>query len=78
MAEGMNCSDYEAHIRGYAHALYDISQHFYKEFSIEFPEDDETANKVKNILIDILDKQRIDAIQKLGQYESWHMPLWID
>ena len=70
--------DYAAYISGFAAALYELSRRFEYEYFKEFKDNQSTeAEKVKNLLVEILDEQRIVAIQKLGERYTQTYPLYL-
>lgn len=70
--------DYTTYISGYAAALYELSRRFEREYFHEYEGSPSAeAEKVKNLLVDILDEQRVVAIQKLGEVCMQNNPLYL-
>jgi len=70
--------DYTTYISGYAAALYELSRRFEHEYFCEYKGSPSAeAEKVRNLLVDILDEQRIGAIQKLGEVCMQNNPLYL-
>ena len=65
----------EARFLGYAQALEDFSITFYKSYEEEKPD---TPEKVREMVIDILDENRVACIRKLGYMAISSHPIWID
>ena len=69
--------DYATYISGFSAALYELSRRFEYEYFKEFKDNNAEAEKVKNLLVDILDEQRVVAIQKLGETYAQTRPLYL-
>lgn len=77
MPEANENFDYTAYISGFSAALYEVSRRFTCEYSKEFKEDNAEAEKVRNLIIDIFDEQRVIAIDKLGETYAKTRPLYL-
>ena len=75
----MNYKEEEIRFLGYAQALEDLSMAFAKGFEDGFEHDKpDTPEKVKKIVIDILDEKRISCIHKLGVMGINNHAIWTE
>ena len=71
----MNYGKEEARFLGYAQALEEFSIMFAKSYEEDKPD---TPEKVREMVIDILDENRISCVRKLGFMSITSHPIWID
>jgi hypothetical protein len=71
----MNYGKEEARFLGYAQALEEFSIMFAKIYEEDKPD---TPEKVREMVIDILDEHRVSCVRKLGFMSITSHPIWID